>query len=69
MTARQSPDDARRSRMSKDDKRDNAYLIERKRIEVANAEKTARLRALRLTKEAADLAAGPVVVAKTRKKK
>ena len=69
MTARQSPDDARRSRMRKDDKRDNAYLIERKRIEVANAEKTARLRALRLANEAAALAAGPVVVAKTRKKK
>lgn len=34
--------------------RDNAFIQEKKRIEAANAEKTARLRGLRLAKEAAD---------------
>ncbi len=34
--------------------RDNAFVQEKKRIEAANAEKTARLRGLRLAKEAAE---------------
>lgn len=66
---RQTSEEARKARMSKDDKRDSAYMIERKRIETANAEKTARLRALRLEKEAADRANAPPIVVKTRKKK
>ena len=40
-----------------------AYLVERKRIQTANDEKTARLKALRLAKEARDretAAANPV---------
>ena len=39
---------------NKNDQRDAAYLIERKRIQKVNDEKTARLKALRLAKEAAD---------------
>ena len=36
------------------EQRDTGYLIERRRIQKANDEKTARLKALRLAKEAAD---------------
>jgi hypothetical protein len=36
------------------EQRDAAYLIERRRIQKANDEKTARLKALRLAKEAAE---------------
>ena len=54
MAAKQTSDEARRERMAKDDKRDSAYKIERKRIQVENAEKTTRLRTLRLAKEATE---------------
>ncbi len=54
MAERKSSEEARRERMTKDDKRDAAYLIEKKRIRQADAEKTARLRALRMQKEAAE---------------
>lgn len=36
------------------EQRDTGYLLERRRIQKANDEKTARLKALRLGKEAAD---------------
>jgi hypothetical protein len=36
------------------DRTETAFLIEKKRIETANAEKTARLKGLRLAKEARD---------------
>ena len=43
--------------------RDNAFMQERKRIDVANAEKTARLRGLRLAKEAAERQAAEIAAA------
>lgn len=52
--AKQTPEEARRERMTKDDRRDAAYLTERKRIAAANEEKTNRLRGLRLQKEAGE---------------
>jgi hypothetical protein len=66
---KQTPEEARRDRVNKDDRRDAAYLAERKRIETANTEKTNRLRALRLEKEAAERAANPDGVVKKKKKK
>ena len=54
MAAKQTSEQARRERVTKDDRRDAAYLTERKRIQTENAEKTARLRGLRLQKEAAE---------------
>ncbi len=54
MAAKQSPDEVQEARRVKDAIRDTGYLNERKRIETANAEKTARLRTLRLAKEATE---------------
>lgn len=55
MAVKQSPDALRRERAARNERKgDTAFLIERKRIQVANEEKTVRLRTLRLAKEAAD---------------
>ena len=55
MALKSTPDELRRERAAKQERKgDTAFLIERKRIQVANDEKTARLRGLRLAKEAAD---------------
>ena len=55
MAVKQSPDALRRERAARNERKgDTAFLIERKRIQVANEEKTIRLRTLRLAKEAAE---------------
>jgi hypothetical protein len=54
------------------DRTETAFLIEKKRIEIANAEKTARLKGLRLAKEARDrelAAAAPAPAPKKSRKK
>lgn len=79
MAGKQSPDELRRERAARNEKKgDTAFLIERKRIQVANDEKTLRLRTLRLAKEAAErevaaaaaaeLAANPLPPKKTKKR-
>ena len=79
MAGKQSPDELRRERAARNEKKgDTAFLIERKRIQVANEEKTIRLRTLRLAKEAAErevaaaaaaeLAANPPPPKKTKKR-
>ncbi len=52
--AARTQEDARRERKASGDRLDAAYMAERRRIEAANSEKTARLRALRLQKEASE---------------
>ena len=51
---RRAPTLSKEEKRENDSRRDVAYFTEMRRMQVANAAKTARLRALRLAKEATD---------------